>query len=86
MSRYLPVILLPLIAACTVPQTQTANPDVPEALPPEVAVVLPPGTPASSVFQNTDGCYLFSIERTEPRSGFQVRDANGNPICEAQAS
>ena len=41
-----------------------------------------PGTPPSAVFQNGDGCYLFSIERTEPLSGYPVRNAAGTPLCE----
>ena len=84
MSRFLSFLLLPLVAACAVPPPPGSDRDVPPTLPAEVASVLPPGTPVSSVFQNTDGCYLFSIERTDPPSGFQVRDANGIPICEGQ--
>lgn len=84
MSRYLSFLLLPLAAACAVPPPPESDRDILPTLPPEVASVLPPGTPVSSVFQNTDGCYLFSIERTDPPSGFQVRDANGIPICEGQ--
>jgi hypothetical protein len=65
-------------------------PEVPEAppgpppLPPLVAASLPPGTPSSLVFQNADGCYLFSVEVTDPPSGFPVNDAAGNPVCEGQ--
>lgn len=50
--------------------------------PEQVTSALLPGTPPSAVFQNGDGCYLFSIERTEPLSGYPVRDENGVPICE----
>jgi hypothetical protein len=86
----LPLLLLPL-AACdeatlaslesgTGPEAAAAPP----ALPPAVAAVLPPGTPASLVFQNVDGCYLFSVEVTDPPSGFPVTDAAGNPVCEGQ--
>ncbi len=51
-------------------------------LPPAVVAALPPGTPPALVFQNTDGCYLFSVEQTVPRSGYPVRNADGAPICE----
>lgn len=84
MSRYSYLLMLPLVAACAVTPPPGSDQDIPPTLPPQVASVLPPGTPVSSVFQNTDGCYLFSIERTDPLSGFQVRDADGNPICEGQ--
>ncbi len=50
--------------------------------PPVVLGALLPGTPPSAVFQNGDGCYLFSIERTEPLSGYPVRDSSGTPLCE----
>lgn len=50
--------------------------------PEAVLAALLPGTPPSAVFQNGDGCYLFSIERTEPLSGYPVRDENGVPLCE----
>lgn len=90
MPRLLPLLLLPLLAACdpsmmpVLPGMEPAEPPPPPTLPPRVAAVLPPGTPVNTVFQNTDGCYLFSIERTDPPSGFPVRDAAGNPICETQ--
>ncbi|SDF09200.1 hypothetical protein [Limimaricola pyoseonensis] len=75
------------------PQTASAPPPAPNAITasgaqegvevPEVVLsALVPGTPPSAVFQNGDGCYLFSIERTEPLSGYPVRDASGAPLCE----
>ncbi|EYD70763.1 hypothetical protein Lokhon_02405 [Limimaricola hongkongensis DSM 17492] len=51
--------------------------------PPDIVLAaLLPGTPPSAVIQNGDGCYLFSIERTEPLSGYPVRDSSGAPLCE----
>lgn len=93
--RLLPLLLLPLIAACdtglaipgiVIPGVTPAAepvPELPPQLPVAVQAALPPGTPPTSVMQNADGCYLFSIERTEPPSGFPVRDAAGTPICAA---
>jgi hypothetical protein len=94
----MPLILtLPLtLAACAeadLVALQTAltgvPPEAPAAepapLPPAVAAALPPGTPSTIVFQDPRGCYLFSIEATVPPSGFPVRDAAGNQICEGGA-
>ena len=93
MPRYLILILLPLLAACAAPDGDgpfpglfpSQEPEAPPAPPPLPAAVqaaLPPGVPASIVIQNTDGCYIYSVERTDPPSGYPVRDAAGNPICE----
>ncbi len=51
-------------------------------VPAAVLAALPPGAPSSVVFQNGDGCYLFSVERTEPLSGYPVRNDAGQPLCE----
>ncbi|MGR3463699.1 hypothetical protein [Limimaricola sp.] len=59
----------------TSPEEVVSPPDI-------VLAALLPGTPPSAVFQNGDGCYLFSIERTEPLSGYPVRDSSGAPLCE----
>lgn len=88
--RILPLAALPLVAACdpaTMANLGLAEPPAPEevVLPPNVVAALPPGAPASVVFQAPDGCYLISVELTDPRSGFPVRDAAGNPICEGGA-
>lgn len=57
-------------------------PPAPPTLPPQVAAVLPPGTSPNLVFEDGNGCYLFSVEATDPPTGFPVRDALGNQICE----
>ncbi|SHI82449.1 hypothetical protein [Wenxinia saemankumensis] len=57
-------------------------PPEPEPLPARVVAALPPGAPESTVFRSGDGCYLFSVEVTEPRTGYPVRDSAGNPICD----
>lgn len=89
-----PVLLLvPLIflAACDPAMMEDINvalgnepepPPGPPPLPPQVISVLPPGTSPSLVFTDGQGCYLFSVERTEPPSGYPLRDAAGNQICE----
>ncbi|SMY06544.1 hypothetical protein [Flavimaricola marinus] len=91
MPRLLPLLLLPILAACdpatmaSIPGFEPPPPPPPPTLPAAVAAVLPPGTPVNTVFQDGNGCYLFSIELTDPPSGFPVRDDAGNQICEAQA-
>jgi len=88
--RLLPLALLAFVAACTdviVIPGITPEPEPVVELPPQLPVAvqsaLPPGTPPNTVMQNADGCYLFSIEMTDPPSGFPVLDAGGNPICDA---
>jgi hypothetical protein len=51
-------------------------------LPPQVLAALPPGVPASVVTRQPDGCYLITLERTDPPSGYPLRDAIGNRICD----
>jgi hypothetical protein len=63
----------------------SAQPPAAEPLPPQVLAALPTGAPPSVVTRNTDGCYLLTVERTDPPSGFPLRDAAGNPVCEAPA-
>ncbi|MBM1280686.1 hypothetical protein JQU41_18345 [Ponticoccus sp. SC6-36] len=91
MVRILPIAAFALLAACDpsmMPPVPGAEPPEPEVLtlPPEVAAVMPPGAPPTSVFvDDSTGCYLFSIEATDPPSGYYVRDANGNRICTGDA-
>ncbi len=90
MKRLLPVILLPVLAACAdgadLPPflggpDPAAEPEAPPPIPAEVAPYLPPNVPGTVVMQSADGCYLFSVEVTDPPSGFPVRDGAGNPVC-----
>lgn len=96
-SRILFLIPLALLAACGSADLPDLPPGVenalgiapelppgPPPLPAAVAAVLPPGTNPALVFEDGNGCYLFSVEVTDPPSGFPVRDANGNQICEGQ--
>ncbi|MCC7320605.1 MAG: hypothetical protein IT542_06455 [Rubellimicrobium sp.] len=92
MKRLLPLVLLPFLAACAEdfvlppelggPAAAPA-PEGPQPVPPEVAPYLPPGVPGSLVMIDVNGCYVFSVEQTDPPSGFPVRDHNGNQICPA---
>jgi hypothetical protein len=89
-TRLTPFLLIAALAGCTAPlylpgtTPPDAAPAAPAPLPAEVAPFLPPGTPSSVVFQDASGCYLYSIERTDPPSGFPVRDASGRQICPGQ--
>lgn len=88
MPRLLPLVFLPLLAACDpalIPGYEPPPPPPPPVLPAAVIAELPSGTPPSTVFQDGNGCYLFSIELTDPPSGFPVRDAAGIQICEPAA-
>ncbi|WP_373355827.1 hypothetical protein [Pseudoroseicyclus sp. CXY001] len=82
MTRLPLILALPLFAAgcvgITLPGTE---PEPPAPPPPEVLSALPSGTAPSVAFQNTDGCWLFSIEAKDPPSGFYVTDDAGQPIC-----
>jgi len=91
------LLLLPLIflAACDTAAMEAMNvalgnetepPPGPLPLPPEVVGVLPPGAAPSLVFTDGNGCYLFSVERTDPPSGYPLRDAAGNQICQGGAA
>jgi hypothetical protein len=95
MKRLIPLCLLPLLAACEAPsndlstggvtnifQEPTPVPPAPAPLPPQVLAALPAGVPPSVVQQGPNGCYLLSIEVTVPPSGYPLRDAAGNPVCE----
>ncbi len=85
------LLLLPVLAlaACTeagAPMMGRAEPPAAQPLPPQVLAALPTGVPSSVVTRNTDGCYLLTVEQTDPPSGFPLRDAAGNPVCEAGAA
>ncbi len=91
MSRLTPFLLTALLAGCSAPlylpgvtPPPDAAPAAPAPLPVEVVPFLPPGTPSSVVFQDAAGCYLYSIEATNPPSGFPVRDAAGRQVCAGQ--
>ncbi|MBP1805023.1 hypothetical protein [Rubellimicrobium aerolatum] len=95
--KRLPLLLLPLLAACAAPAPEggslpgglggifarpEAEPEAPPPLPPQVVAALPPGVPQSVVVRNGDGCYLVSVEVTVPPSGYPLEDAAGNPVCD----
>jgi hypothetical protein len=94
----LAALLLPALAACAPPGEDAPAPfpglfgprepaaAEPEPLPPNVLAALPPGVPPSVVLEDGQGCYLYSIERTDPPSGYPLRDAAGNQVCEGGAA
>lgn len=93
MIRVLPLALLPLLAACAegMPLGQSLGliggdamaEEGPPPVPPEVAPYLPPGVPGTLVMRDVTGCYVFTIEETDPPTGFPVRDNRGNQVCPA---
>ncbi len=87
MIRFLPLLLLSLLAACDDAAMNTAMGVEPEApvYPPEVIAALPAGVPPSVAFLGPDGCYAVGIEVTVPQQGYPLRDASGQPVCDAQA-
>ena len=97
MRHLLPLcLILPaLLSACAAPDgdsdrpfpglfptRESEDPPAPPPLPASVQAALPPGVPSSLVLLAPDGCYIYSVERTDPPSGYPVRDAAGNRICE----
>jgi hypothetical protein len=98
--RRLPLLLLPFLAACAVPDQESGAtrpaaltgifqppaPEVPPPLPPQVIAALPPGVPQSVVQPGPGGCYLIAIEVTDPPSGYPLRDTSGNPVCEGSTA
>ena len=87
MIRYLPLLLLALLAACDETAMNTALGIEPEPVvySPEVIAALPPGVPPSVTFLGPDGCYAVGIEVTVPQQGYPLRDANGQPVCDPAA-
>ena len=86
--RLLPLAALPLMSACVVasvgvPDAPAApvGPPPPPPLPIEVIEALPPGAPTQTVILDPTGCYIFTVEVTDPPSGYPVRDAAGTPLC-----
>lgn len=78
------VLLAPLaLAACG---GLVADPEAPPApaMPAQVMAALPPGVPASVVTRGPDGCYLITVERTVPPTGYPLRDAAGQAVCDGQ--
>lgn len=91
--RLFPIAALalgPLLIACAevVPAGLLPGADAqaeaePLPLPPEVAPYMPPGVPGTLVMRDVNGCYVFTIEETDPPTGFPIRDNQGNQVCPA---
>jgi hypothetical protein len=62
------------------------EPEAPAPLPPQVLAALPSGVPPTVVTRNADGCYLITLERTDPPTGFPLTDVFGNRVCEARVA
>ena len=87
MIRVLPLFLLPFLAACDEAAMNAAVGIEPGVVvyPPAVLAALPPGVPPSVAFLGPDGCYAVGIEVTVPQQGYPLRDAAGQPVCDAAA-
>ena len=87
MIRYFTLLLLPVLAACDDTAMNAAMGVEPEApvYPPAVIAALPTGVPPSVAFLGPDGCYAVGIEVTDPQQGYPLRDATGQPVCDAEA-
>ena len=87
--RFLPLAALPLMSACVVATSAPEEPAGPPPAPPlpiEVIEALPPGAPTQTVILAPDGCYIFTVEVTDPPSGYPVRTPDGTPLCESNTS
>lgn len=90
MIRLTPILLAAALAGCVAPPSPEGTPPFPgtpappPAVPAQVAPFLPPGAPPSVLIKDNAGCYLYSIEVTDPPSGYPVRDAAGRQICDGQ--
>ncbi len=87
MIRFLPLLVLPLLAACDPAAMNAAMGVEPEApvYPAAVIAALPPGVPPSVAFLGPDGCWAVGIEVTDPQQGYPLRDATGQPVCDPAA-
>lgn len=87
MKRLIPLIALPLIAACAdiapvqLDENGVPIPPPPPPLPPQVQAAMPEGMPRDFVFEAANGCWAVGIEAGEPRRGRPLRDAAGNWVC-----
>lgn len=86
MKRLIPLLVLPLIAACAdltgpVDENGVPIPPPPPPLPPQVQAAMPDGMPRDFVFEAANGCWAVGIEAGEPRTGRPLRDAAGNWVC-----
>lgn len=94
MIRFVPLMLLALLAACDesmmtdLESDMTGQPQVPEVpqLPANVLAALPPGVPPTVVFVDSNSCYAVGIEVTEPQQGYPLRGPDGQQICVAGAA
>ena len=53
--------------------------------PPEIIAALPEGVPPAIVFLAADGWYAYSIEVSEPVTGFPLYGRDGKRVCNAEA-
>ena len=53
--------------------------------PPEIIAALPEGVPPAIVFLAADGCYAYSIEISEPATGFPLYGRDGKRVCNEEA-
>lgn len=87
MKRLIPLLILPLVAACVdltplpVDKNGVPIPPPPPPLPEAVAAAMPDGMPRGFVFETANGCWGVGIEAGEPRTGRPLRDAAGNWVC-----
>jgi hypothetical protein len=87
MKRLIPLIILPLVAACAdltpLPLDENGVPiqPPPPPLPPQVQAAMPDGMPRDFVFEAANGCWAVGIEAGEPRTGRPLRDVDGNWVC-----
>ncbi len=69
-----------VIPGVTPPEAEAEAPPA-RVLPAAVRAALLPGVPESIVVEDGRGCYLVSNVVTEPRQGYLVTDAGGQPLC-----